>query len=207
MAPAGGETDAATLDEGSSLQVRSVTRQAIYRGRAAGGRSGYVIITLTRASDPSILSLRQQTLTGLSYCYIHSVSMARMNRRTWRRVRAVLIWAAIPVLIWVWTRPADPTLRVAVSVTYVVFFLLAAQVWCGAENRNGTYCRNNSTGLLVGCHLRQHRWQKLTSLTRARRARELAGRLFHDPQTGAAVVGAAAAVISGAAAWAQVLIS
>jgi hypothetical protein len=144
----------------------------------------------------------------MSHSCLHSVVVARMNRRTWRRIRAVVIWAAIPILIWTWTRPTDATLRAAISATYAVFFLLAAPVWCAAENRDGrTYCRNNSTGLLVGCHLRQHRWQKITALTRIRSARELGGRLFHDPQTGAAVIGAAAAVISGAAAWAQILIS
>jgi hypothetical protein len=130
--------------------------------------------------------------------------MARMTRRTWRRIRAVIIWAAIPILIWIWTRPTDATLRAAISATYAVFFLLAAPVWCAAQNRNGTYRRNNSTGLLVGCHLRQHRRQKITALTRVRSARELTGRPFHDPQTGAAVIAAAAALISGAAAWTQV---
>ena len=67
-----------------------------------------------------------------------------MTRRTWRRIRAVIIWATIPILIR--TRPADAILRAAISATYAVFFLLAAPVWCAAQNRNGTYCRNNSTG-------------------------------------------------------------
>jgi hypothetical protein len=61
--------------------------------------------------------------------------MARMTRRTWRRIRAVIIWAAIPIFIW--TRPADATLRAAISATNAVFFLLAAPVWCAARNRNG----------------------------------------------------------------------
>jgi hypothetical protein len=102
----------------------------------------------------------------MSHSCLHAVVVARMNRRTWRRIRAIVIWAAIPILIWTWTRPTDATLRAAISATYAVFFLLAAPVWCAAENRDGrTYCRNNSTGLLVGCHLRQHRWQKITALT------------------------------------------
>jgi hypothetical protein len=60
------------------------------------------------------------------------------------------------MLIWIWTQPTDATVRAAISATYVVFFLLAAPVWCAAENRDRTYYPNNSTGLLVGCHLRQH---------------------------------------------------
>jgi hypothetical protein len=41
------------------------------------------------------------------------------------------------------------------------YFLLQAPVWCGAMTREGQMCRNNSTGLLLGCHLREHKWQKL----------------------------------------------
>ena len=134
--------------------------------------------------------------------------MARIQRRTWRRIRAFFIWAAIPILIWIWTRPFDPTARAYISAAYALFILLAAPVWCGAENRNGTYCRNNSTGLLVGCHLRYHRWRKLTAFTRLRGAgRGLVRNLFRDPQSGAAVVGAMAAIMSAAAAWVQALVT
>jgi hypothetical protein len=33
-------------------------------------------------------------------------------------------------------------------------FQVQAPVWCGANIRGGGLCRNNSTGLLLGCHLR-----------------------------------------------------
>ncbi|MEV4275147.1 hypothetical protein [Actinoplanes xinjiangensis] len=46
-----------------------------------------------------------------------------------------------------------------------IFVLFAAPVYCGAVNRgrggNVEFCRNNSYGLILGCHLRQHKWQKL----------------------------------------------
>ena len=64
-----------------------------------------------------------------------------MTRRTWRRIRLVIIWAAIPILIW--TGPADATHRAAISATHAVF-LLAAPVWCAAQNRGGTYCRKRT---------------------------------------------------------------
>ncbi|MCF0091937.1 hypothetical protein B0E54_00757 [Micromonospora sp. MH99] len=46
----------------------------------------------------------------------------------------------------------------------LVFVLFTAPVFCGAINRRRgslvEFCRNNSTGLILGCHLRQHKWQK-----------------------------------------------
>jgi hypothetical protein len=41
-----------------------------------------------------------------------------------------------------------------------VWVLFLAPVWCGADTRKHEVCRNNSYGLLLGCHLRQHRAQK-----------------------------------------------
>ena len=44
------------------------------------------------------------------------------------------------------------------------WMLLAAPTWCGAKNRGEGYCRNNTSGLLGGCKIRQHRWQRFRSL-------------------------------------------
>jgi hypothetical protein len=41
------------------------------------------------------------------------------------------------------------------------YFLVAAPVWCCAVTRKGELSRDNSRGLLLGCHRRQHRWQRL----------------------------------------------
>ena len=133
--------------------------------------------------------------------------MAKVSRRTWRRIRAAALWLAIPALILLWTNPVDATTRALVSATYVIFILLAAPVWCAAPNRDGTYCRNNATGLLVGCHLRYHRWQKMKTLVRPNGVRSLGQRLFRDVTSGAAVVSAIGALISAAAAWVQALLS
>ncbi|MGW4947204.1 hypothetical protein ACWEOZ_37090 [Actinoplanes sp. NPDC004185] len=53
----------------------------------------------------------------------------------------------------------------AVLVGLLIFFVLfQAPVYCGAINRRRgadvEFCRNNSAGLLLGCHLRQHKWSK-----------------------------------------------
>lgn len=41
------------------------------------------------------------------------------------------------------------------------YFLVQAPVWCCAITREGLLCRKNSHGLLLGCSIRQHRWQRM----------------------------------------------
>jgi hypothetical protein len=48
----------------------------------------------------------------------------------------------------------------ALSLAALGYFLLQAPVWCGAEIRTGEPCRKNSHGLLRGCSIRQHKWQR-----------------------------------------------
>jgi hypothetical protein len=49
----------------------------------------------------------------------------------------------------------------ALSLAALGYFLLQAPVSCGAETRKGEWCRKNSHGLLRGCSIRQHKWQRL----------------------------------------------
>lgn len=52
----------------------------------------------------------------------------------------------------------------------LVYALIGAPVVCGALNRTKsgtepTYCRNNASGLLLGCNqVRSHKWQKLQAV-------------------------------------------
>jgi hypothetical protein len=50
------------------------------------------------------------------------------------------------------------------STLAAIFFLFQAKVPCCAENRVGTFCRNNAWGLLGGCRIVQHRWQNVKLL-------------------------------------------
>ena len=52
-------------------------------------------------------------------------------------------------------------LILALSLAALGYFLFQAPMWCGAETRKGEWCRRNSRGLLRGCSLRQHKWQRL----------------------------------------------
>jgi hypothetical protein len=66
--------------------------------------------------------------------------MARMTQRTLAADSSRHHRAAVPDPHL--DRPAGATLRAAISATHAIFFLLAAPVWCAAQNRNGPYCRN-----------------------------------------------------------------
>jgi hypothetical protein len=49
----------------------------------------------------------------------------------------------------------------ALSLAALGYFLFQAPMWCGAQTRKGEWCRKNSHGLLRGCSLRQHKYQRL----------------------------------------------
>jgi hypothetical protein len=59
-----------------------------------------------------------------------------------------------------------------------VYLLVQVPLWCGAPTRRGQACRNNSHGLLLGCWIREHKWQRLKKLFIPARWRELAKTLF-----------------------------
>ncbi|MGH3803190.1 MAG: hypothetical protein ACRDTD_24285, partial [Pseudonocardiaceae bacterium] len=64
-------------------------------------------------------------------------------------------YVAFVVLITVWwTRSVGPVALIVLSLFVTAFFLFQAPVWCCAVNRDGTLCRNNSSGLLLGCSKR-----------------------------------------------------
>jgi hypothetical protein len=54
-----------------------------------------------------------------------------------------------------------PAIGLALALAALGYFLIVAPVWCGAEIRTGEHCRRNSHGLLRGCSLRQHKWQRV----------------------------------------------
>ena len=74
---------------------------------------------------------------------------------------------------------------VTLSVIFVICFvwlLIAAPTSCGAAIRTGQNCRNNSYGLLGGCSIRQHKWQRFRALTRLGTLRDACRGWFTGPQ-------------------------
>ena len=53
---------------------------------------------------------------------------------------------------------------VGMTLLVIVWSLFAAPTWCGAVNRKRgaevEYCRNNASGLLLGCRIRQHKFDR-----------------------------------------------
>lgn len=96
----------------------------------------------------------------------------------------VALLAALP------TRAVPATMLFALSGLSLLWALFFAPVWCGAVTRKGQFCRNNSWGLLLGCHLREHRWQKFKMMFVSRRWQQLNRGLWSSP-------GAVLATVSG----------
>ena len=75
-----------------------------------------------------------------------------------------------------------PLVLSGVFVVCFVWLLFAAPTSCGAAIRTGENCRNNSHGLLGGCSIRQHKWQRVRALTRLDTARNACRGWFSGPQ-------------------------
>lgn len=59
------------------------------------------------------------------------------------------------------------------------YALFQVPVWCGALNRDGrSYCRRNVSGILLGCSLRQHRWQKMKMIVLRSKVGKLSQAVF-----------------------------
>ncbi|GIG68472.1 hypothetical protein Pen01_47670 [Phytomonospora endophytica] len=82
-----------------------------------------------------------------------------------------LVLAAAVLLLFV--REIGPQFAVAAFALSGFWLLFGVGTWCGAKVRAADgLCRNNSFGLLGGCHIRQHRWQRLKALLTFQKFRE-----------------------------------
>ncbi len=118
-------------------------------------------------------------------CVLSVYVASRKPTALWR------YWGLIPfaiIIISVGTAsglgPGTYLILIGLLMFYVLF---QAPVWCGAVNRTRSkgpvdYCRNNSSGLLLGCNqVRQHKLQKLKSLWWTARWRENTKGLWAGP--------------------------
>ena len=117
--------------------------------------------------------------------------------RWWGFALFVALLAALP------TRAVPATMLFALSGLGLVWALFLAPVWCGAVTRKGEFCRNNSWGLLLGCHLREHRWQKFKMMFVSRRWQQLNRGLWSSPGAVLATVSGLITIILFVAAIAQ----
>jgi hypothetical protein len=97
-------------------------------------------------------------------------------------------------------------LLLLVSVGTLGYFLFQAPLWCGAITREGTLCRNNSSGLLIGCHLREHKWQKLKMTFVPKAWRQLNRGLWATPREGVNTLAGLGSAVSALAAVVMILV-
>ncbi|MFH8746096.1 hypothetical protein ACH4GK_02345 [Streptomyces rimosus] len=87
---------------------------------------------------------------------------------------------------------------ITLSALVVLWSFFQAPVTCGAPVRGRPDgCRNNASGLLLGCHIRQHRWQKLKMLIVRRQVRAFCAGLFSDGKATVVTLAGAGSFISG----------
>lgn len=96
--------------------------------------------------------------------------MGKLLRRYWGYIALTL-----SLIGWI-THAVGYAVIMIISLMALVYFLFQAPLTCGAEIRNGLHCRNNSRGLLLGCWIRQHKWQRARDIFASRKWRET----FHD---------------------------
>ena len=118
---------------------------------------------------------------------------AKTRRAIWQNWGYLLL----PIIAWAWyfTNIGVGPLA-ALSGAALGYFLVQARVPCCATIRSGEYCRNNATGLLGGCHLRQHRWQNIKMLLRRQQWTQWASGLFRRTNGIAASLSALATAAS-----------
>lgn len=82
------------------------------------------------------------------------------------------------------------------SLGALAYFLIQAPAWCGAMTRRNQMCRNNSSGVLLGCHLREHKWQKIKMAFVPKAWSQLNRGLWAGPKEILATVGSLTSVVS-----------
>ena len=103
-----------------------------------------------------------------------SVLIMAMLKRYWgffALAAALVCWAAL--VAGKVTSSAAAAILILSLAAVEYFSFQAPLLWCGAQIRRGDFCRNNCSGLLLGCHLRQHKWQKLKTVFQPKKWPEL----------------------------------
>lgn len=110
-----------------------------------------------------------------------------------------------PILVFVLyagiTGLVGPGIVASGSALSLLYLLFVVPTWCGAPNRDGTSCRNNARGLLLGCNrVRRHKVENLKLIFRGQKWTGLLSRFFGSVRNGAASISALASATSASAA-------
>ncbi len=120
-----------------------------------------------------------------------------MRRRTRKLIGRTWGYVLLAVVLYGWFGANfGPGILATLSGVVVLYFLFQAPMWCCAVNRDGTYCRNNAGGLLLGCHLRHHKWQKIQLVVKQHSWAQVARQVLSHVGGQAATIGALASAVS-----------
>ncbi|MGY5126783.1 hypothetical protein [Streptomyces nigrescens] len=104
---------------------------------------------------------------------------------------------ALLIAAWI-NKAAGPAVVIALSAVVLLWCTFQAPVTCGAPVRGREDgCRINASGLLLGCHIRQHRWQKLKMLFVRRQVRAFCSGLFSDGKATIVTLAGIGSFVSG----------
>lgn len=124
-----------------------------------------------------------------------------MRAATKRRIGQLWGYLLLGVVAYGWFGANfTPVWIASLSTLVLIYTLFQAPMWCCAVTRNEEPCRNNAHGLLLGCHLRQHKWQKLNMSMQFSMWGKLTVRVLSS-------IGGVAASISAVAASASAIIA
>ena len=154
--------------------------------------SGVPMATKEVVGNPPHGPMRQSMFVAMCMC-VTSSTKKNLNR-SWGYLLLVVLGYA-----WFGTAMA-PVVIVVLSALMVLYMLFQAPMWCCAETRGHGLCRNNAYGLLMGCHLRQHKWQKLRMAFRYSTWGKVLGQVLSSVGGKAATVSALAGSASALAA-------
>lgn len=116
--------------------------------------------------------------------------MGRILGRYWGYIVIVLA-----ILGWA-THGLGAAVILILSVGALVYFLVQAPLTCCAEIRTGERCRNNSHGLLMGCWIRQHKWQRFRDVFVSHYWQTTLRSLLAAPKDILATLGGLASIVS-----------
>jgi hypothetical protein len=116
--------------------------------------------------------------------------MGKLLQRYWGYLALVLV-----ILGWV-THTAGYAVILILSLAALVYFLVQAPLTCGADIRKGDHCRNNSHGILLGCWIRQHKWQRAKDIFVSRKWQNVIRDLTGSPKDILGTVGGLVSIVS-----------
>jgi hypothetical protein len=126
----------------------------------------------------------------LSYGHSMGKSIGKLLRLYWGYIALALAIAG-----WA-THAIGYAVIAAISLMALVYFLFQAPLTCGAEIRGGRSCRNNSHGPIVGCRIRQHKWQRVRDIFVSRKWRDVFHDLTQSPKDKLGTISALLSVLS-----------